>query len=50
MLYASAMFTVAIPRNDDLFIVAPPHYNAGIIFNTRVIWGVHLYGREHPPA
>ena len=41
---------VAIPRNDDFFIVAPPHHSAGIFFNTREIWGCSL-GEEniHPP-
>ena len=43
-------FCDAIPRNDDLFIIAPPHHNTGIIFNTRVTWGVHPWGGEYPPA
>ena len=39
MLSASTMFAVAIPRNDDLFIVAPLRHSAGINFNTRVTLG-----------
>ena len=35
--YLSVAFTDAIPRNDDLFIIAPLRHSAGIIFNTREV-------------
>ena len=44
--YLSVAFTDAIPRNDDLFIIAPPHHSAGIIFNTREVLDTLLLRAE----
>ena len=50
MLSASTMFTVAIPRNDDLFIIAPLRHSTGIIFNTREVLGTPFGGENiYPP-
>ena len=44
--YLSVAFTDAIPRNDDLFIIAPLHHSAGIIFNTREVLDTLLLRAE----
>ena len=45
------MFAVAILRNDGgLGIATSPHYNAGIIFNTREVLGTPFGGENiYPP-
>ena len=47
MFRVSGRSTDAIPCNDDLFIVAPLHHSAGIIFNTREVLGFTL-GKRIP--